>query len=135
MQDGASFDVVAQPADGTRIPWLVWPQVIVSADIELPTARATLPIIQRGKVEVPSGMLEPPTVIPGTLIRAYVIRDASGAPIADPTGLPSCSSGTYTGAGTSTRCIRSALQVAETRADSDGNYELSLPATVGATPE
>lgn len=133
---GASFDIVAQPANGTRVPWLVWPQVTVSSDVGLPSLHATLPIIQRGKVQLPSGMSGPPTALPGTLIRAYVIRDASGAPILDdPTKLPSCSSGTYTGDGKTTRCIRSALQVAETRADSDGNYELVLPASLDATAE
>jgi hypothetical protein len=133
---GASFDVVVQPADGTQVPWLVWPQVTVVENRALPLLRATLPIIQRGKVVLPSAMTEAPTALPGTLIRAYLIRDASGAPILDdPTGLPSCSSGTYTGDGNTTRCIRSALQVAETRADSDGNYELVLPASVDATAE
>jgi hypothetical protein len=134
-QDGASFDVVVQTPDGTRVPWLVWPQVVVADDLDLPPMHATLPIIQRGTVQLPSAMMGAPTAIPGTLIRAYVIRDASGAPILDPTGLPSCSSGTYTGDGKTTRCIRSALQVAETRADMNGNYELALPASVDATPE
>jgi hypothetical protein len=27
--DGATFDIVVQPANGTRVPWLVWPQVTV----------------------------------------------------------------------------------------------------------
>ncbi|HVW29956.1 MAG TPA: hypothetical protein VHC69_31555 [Polyangiaceae bacterium] len=135
-RSSAIFDVVVQPADGTHVPWLVWPHVDVSGGAaDLGLQYATLPIIQRGRVQVPNGMSGAPPSVPGTLIRAYVVRDASGAPIADPTGLPSCSSGTYIGPTESTRCIRSALQVAETRADSQGNYELVLPASVDATPE
>jgi len=132
MDTAASFDVVVRPTDGTRLPWVLRTGVSVGASVDLDQLQGSLPIIQRGKVQVPVKGAEP-LVVPGTLIRAYVIRDATGAPILDPTGLQSCSTGTYTGATSGTRCIGSALQVAETRADSDGKYELVLPSSLDST--
>jgi hypothetical protein len=131
---GAIFDVTVQPADGSRLPWAIRPGIVVasSAPYDLQDVQTPLPIIQRGTVQVPQAAPNPPIPVPGTLISAYLLRDASGAPIFDPTGLPSCATGTYTGTEGSSQCIRSALQVAETRADAQGNYELVLPASIDA---
>jgi hypothetical protein len=126
----AVFDIVAQPADGTRLPWAVRTGVIVGGALDLaPVLQSSLPIVQRGKVQVPHTGA-PATPVPGALIQAYLLRDAIGAPVFDPTGMPTCSSGTYNAAQNATRCISSALQVAETRADADGNYELVLPSSL-----
>jgi hypothetical protein len=128
----AAFDLTVEPTDGTRLPWVLRPGISVQQSVDLGELRGTLPILQRGKVEVPSKTSDP-LLLRGTLIRAYVIRDQDGAPIFDPTKYPSCVSGKYAGAATVGRCIRSALQVAETHADGDGNYELVLPSSLDAT--
>jgi hypothetical protein len=134
MGSPAVFDVTVLSTDGTRLPWVLKPGVEVQGDVDLGELRATLPILQRGTVGVPDKNrdLSP---VPGTLIRAYVLRDATGAPVLDPTGLTSCADGSYAGAATK-RCIRSALQIAETHADDSGNYELALPSSLDAiTPQ
>lgn len=138
---GALFDVTVRPADGSRLPWIIQPGVVVdsSATVDLGDLRNTLPIVQRGVVQVPqeTDVVNPqmpaannPIRAPGTLINAYLLRDASGAPIFNPKGLSSCATGTYSGAESTSQCIRSALQVAQTRADAQGNYELVLPVAI-----
>jgi hypothetical protein len=134
---GALYDVTVRPADGSRLPWIVHPGVLVSASAEYDLAlQTTLPIVQRGTVQVlQENVVDPtkapkPIPLPGTLISAYLLRDASGTPIFDPTGLPSCATGTYSGSDTGARCIRSALKVAQTFAAADGKYELVLPAAI-----
>jgi hypothetical protein len=80
-------------------------------------------------VEIPTEA--EPVRVPNALIRAYVLRDALGEPVLDPDGVPTCStSGGSFGLGKQTRCIRSTLQVAETRCADDGSYELVLPSTL-----
>jgi hypothetical protein len=136
----ALFDVTVRPADGSRLPWIVHPGVVVSESSErdLGGLQTTLPIVQRGTVQVLQENTDHPTMaakpipLPGTLISAYLLRDASGAPIFDPTGLPSCATGTYSGSDTGGRCIRSALKVAQTFAAAEGKYELVLPAAIDA---
>jgi hypothetical protein len=124
--DGAIFDISVRPPEGTGLPWLTRAGVSVWDHVDLGSLELTLPVVHRGKVQVP--IERAPTVsVPGALIRAYVIRDAHGAPILAPEGLPSCAAGQATAGSEPPRCIRSVLQVAQTRAKDDGTYELVLP--------
>ncbi len=124
---GALFDLSVRPPDGSGFPWFVDPGVTVSADIDFKTLAIPLPIIQRGVVEVLQGTTAEPVSVPGALIRAYVLRDNLGAVVDSPGTLSSCTS---PGATSAARCIRSALQVAETRADGDGTFMLVVPASL-----
>lgn len=124
---GALFDLSVRPPDGSGFPWFVDPGVTVSSDIDFKTLAIPLPIIQRGVVEVLQGTTAEPVSVPGALIRAYVLRDNLGAVVDSPGTLPSCTSAGVTGGA---RCIRSALQVAETRADGDGTFMLVVPASL-----
>jgi hypothetical protein len=126
-ESGALFDLTVRPPDGSRLPWLVKPAVTVGAPVDFPELDVPLPILHRGKIEVPQGPSEPAVPVPGALIRAYILRDNLGGYISDPTGLPTCSAGA---SASSTRCIRSVLQVAETRAGDDATFELVLPASI-----
>jgi hypothetical protein len=124
---GASFDLSARPPDGSRFPWLIRSGVFVSTDVALGQLTLPLPIVHRGVVQIPQPDSEPLSV-PSALIRAYVMRDDTGAVIRSPGGLASCASSSSTGStGPAARCIRSVLQVAETRAANDGTFELVLP--------
>src|SRR5262249_42445968 len=104
----ALFDLAVQPPDGARLPWFLEPGLSVSAMQDVGILKATLPIVQRGTVQLPI-MGQEPTPVPATLIRAFLLRDATGAPVSDPEGMPNCSSGTYSGTANPTRCIRSVL--------------------------
>ncbi|HVU02880.1 MAG TPA: hypothetical protein VHE30_14065 [Polyangiaceae bacterium] len=127
----ALFDLVARSADGTAYPWFVRPNVSVAGDLALGTLTVPLPIIHHGVVEIPSPDREA-VPIANALIRAYVLRDQSGAVIDSPAGLQDCGTAATTRkAGSPTaRCIRSVLQVAETRAGPDGRFELVLPSAL-----
>jgi hypothetical protein len=135
----ASFDLSVEPADGSRLPWLIRRSVSVSGNLDLGVMRLPFPVIQHGVVEIPLDQLpsgaKEPAPVRGALVRAYVILDATGAPILDPTGLVSCtSSSAPTVSGKTPRCIRSVLQVAETRAGDDGTFELVVPSALDAGP-
>jgi hypothetical protein len=127
---GATFDVSVRPQDGSGLPWMLKTGVTVSAPVDLGLLRVPLPVIERGAVQILVGPSDPPVSVGGALIRAYVIRDASGDPVIDPEGLPDCSTSGGTSAGKVSRCIRSVLQVAETRAADDGTFDLVLPSLI-----
>jgi hypothetical protein len=95
--------------------------VVIDGDRAVGQVPVPLPIIHRGVVQVPQG--DRPLPIGGALIRAYALRDPSGAFVEDPEA-PVCEPGS---AGESS-CVRSVLQVAETRARDDGSFDLVLPA-------
>jgi hypothetical protein len=104
--------------------------VTVTGDTELPDLRLSLPIVHRGVVAVPQQGAESVRV-GGALISAYVLRDATGAPVLDPSGLPTCASAPSLATGTATgRCIRSVVQIAETRSTPEGTFELVLPSVL-----
>lgn len=127
--DGALFDVSVRPPEGSGLPWLTRAAVTVWDDVDLGNLEVPLPIVHRGKVQVPLG--QAPTVsVPGALIRAYVVRGAEGLPILSPEGLSSCAAQGGSTRGEPQRCIRSVLQVAETRARDDSTYELVLPSSL-----
>ena len=121
--NGAFFDFFVRPSDGSGYSWFVRPQVLVDGTEDLDEVKLPLPILRRGVVQlVQEG--QAPTKLAGALIRAYIFRDNSGEPIDDPTNLPNCAEMTV---GPGDTCIRSILQVAETRAREDGGFELALP--------
>jgi hypothetical protein len=126
----AIFDFSVRSQDGSRYPWFVRSGLSVSGDVELGRLTVPLPIIHHGVVEIPQ-VGQDAIVIPNALIRAYVLRDQTGAVIASPAGLSSCQAAATSKSGTRpVRCIRSVLQVAETRAASDGHFELVLPSAL-----
>lgn len=125
---GASFDVFVQPRDGSGLAWLVQTGVTVESSRDLGSLELPLPIVQRGIVQVPRPD-DTPARVPGALIRAYIFRDDQGAYVAD-ADLPSCASRTADGFASGDRCIRSVLQVAETRTADDGSFRLFIPASV-----
>ncbi len=111
--DPGTYDVSVQPADGTGFAWLVRPNIGVTTGImDMGQLAIPLPVAYSGHVTV-AGHADPASqqdvVIPGALVRAYVYMDKSQAYAADPAN------------------AASVLQIAETRADSDGAFQLLLP--------
>lgn len=132
---GAFFDLSASAPDGSRLPWLVHPSLDVEVGrVDLGEIRVKLPIVQWGVVQVPRPQAEP-VLVPRASIRAYVLRDQDGNTIADPTGMPSCADPARAAVGTSSTspCVRSVLQVAETRTRDDGSFELILPSALDSS--
>jgi hypothetical protein len=127
---GALFNVLAHPPDGSRLAWAVQPSVTVFSDVDLGSVYLPLPIVHRGKVEIPQQTMGAITV-PNALVRAYVLRDDQGNVIDNPSSVQTCAAAASNSAReSSARCIRSALQVAETRTDKDGLFEVILPSSV-----
>jgi hypothetical protein len=126
----AYYDVSVRTLDGSRFPWFVRTGVAVDSDLNLGQLALPLPIVQQGVVDIPNGPDEKPTPVAGALITAYVMRNDLGAYVQNLSGLKSCTS---VGSGPQqpdVRCIRSVLQVAETRAANDGSFELVLPSSI-----
>lgn len=126
----AFFDIVVRSQEGSRFPWLLDTGIAVAHDVDVGQLELPLPIVEQGVVDIPHGPEAPPTPVPGALISAYVLRDDLGAYIDDPEGMKSCTSVGTGQQQPGTRCIRSVLQVAETRADNDGSFVLVLPSSV-----
>lgn len=114
--DPGTFDLFVQPDPGTRFGWLVWPRFKVGArDEDASTGPLTAPLSRRysGKVLVSS---KDRPVVPNALIRAYVYITPEGEYSAtEPPG-------------------GSVLQVAETRANLSGDFELLIPASLNSPP-
>lgn len=126
----AYFDISFRSQDGSRFPWLIDTGVAVESDVDLGQLPLSLPIVQQGVVDIPNGPAAPPTLVPGALVQAYVIRDDLGAYVDDPTGMKTCTSVRAGPQQASVRCIRSVLQIGETRAGNDGSFELVLPSSI-----
>jgi hypothetical protein len=129
-ESGALFDVLVKPPEESRRAWGLSAGNKVSAgekdigDIELP-----LPVIHQGTVE--SREVGVPVPVKRALLRAYVLRDETGARITDATGMKSCSAVVASGAAVpATHCIRSAVQVGQTSTDDLGRFELVLPSRI-----
>jgi len=106
--DPGNFDVFVRPGDNAQLPWLVEPRVnIPSSDVsqtaDLGRLAITHPVILTGGVLSPVG-----NRLPGATIRAWLALPSPD----DETVLPT------------------AVQIAETTADSAGNYRLLLPASI-----
>jgi hypothetical protein len=113
LADAGVFDISVRPQPSSGFGWLVIPGVAIgtleqgNAGVGLHEQQAPLPVSYTGTVTVP-GATEPQRLT-GALIRAYVYMTGD-AYTADPSKADSI------------------LQVAETRADDSGNYELLIPA-------
>lgn len=112
--DPGTFDVTVRPEPRSRFGWYVDSRLELTpdqGDYELPeVAAAPLPIVYRGKVWL--GGSEVGTPIGGALIRGFAYLGSDGNFTSDPAA------------------ARALVQVAETLADSDGKYELLIPASL-----
>jgi len=106
--DPGTFDITVRPNTDTGFAWLVRPNFLVSnLSAGLGIINMPLPVAYAGTVTVQGA--EGPKRIPSSLIRAYIyLKDNE-----------------YT---TDDRHADSVLQVAETQADSDGAFEILIPA-------
>jgi hypothetical protein len=118
---GAVFDFVVRPEGISAMPWLVRTGISISESTDLGSVEVPLPVVRSGVVQVPQAN---PLLVGGALIRAYVYVDDTGQYVADPDSLTSCTSPLLTA---EERCLRSVVQVAETRAQEDGSYRLLIP--------
>lgn len=102
--DPGTYDLSIRPEDDTNFAWMVRPNITVSDPIhDLGELSLPLPVAYDGHVQVPGDV-----VVPDALIRAYVYLSDSG----------------YT---PKPADAKSVLQIAETRAQSDGSFTLLLP--------
>jgi len=107
--DPGAFDVSVLPPDGTGFPWLVRSNVQVKSGLEdLGQMKMPLPVVYSGLVSVLPD--DPGSAVPGALIRAYIFMDAQQSYTSNPDA------------------ATSVLPIAETRADSQGDFQLLLPA-------
>ena len=103
------IDVSVRPQPAAGFAWLVRPNAEVSPpdNVDLGNMFLPLPLAYRGTVTVPGDV-----VLPGALIRAYVLL-GEALPTNDPDD--------------PANPVRAVIQVAETRADSGGQFELLMP--------
>jgi hypothetical protein len=108
--DPGLFDMSVRTPDDAGFAWFVRPRVqIAEQSRDLGSITLPLPVVYRGRLTaVETGL------VPGALIRAYVYVDSNGNVLNPNTGTD--------------MSPKSVLQVAETRADDDGSFELRLPA-------
>jgi hypothetical protein len=114
IADPGTFDVSVRPLEESGFSWLVVPGVAVqpaSAGANLMSRALPLPVVYRGTVTLPGAAGAPKSAVPGALIRAFVYTSA-GQYTSDPAKADA------------------AVQVAETRAGTDGEYRLLIPATL-----
>jgi hypothetical protein len=111
--DSGTFDVSLQPPDG--LPWIVTPGFAVSGD---PTAirrwTMPLPVSWSGRLQVPlasSADSSNLSDLPRAVLRVFVLLDKTES------GKPT----------QATKDAASIVQIAETRAGSDGSFALVLP--------
>jgi len=108
--DPGVFDFSIRPAEGTGFAWLVRPNVDVQSGVhDLGATKLPLPVVYQGLITVPGA--DAPTPVPGTLIRAFIYLSESGY--------------TEDRAG-----AKSVVQIAESRADDTGKFQLLLPANL-----
>jgi hypothetical protein len=121
LADAGMFDVTVRPLDNTGFGWMVFPRVGVgttranSAGWSLGSQSIPLPVSYAGTVTVP-GPESTSQPVPNALIRAYIYV-SNGEYVADASKADSV------------------LQVAETRADKNGRFEVLIPATVNPPPQ
>jgi len=113
--DPGTFDVSVRPMSSTGYAWLVRANVAVGTTpgtmngLGLGSLTLPLPVSYRGTVTLSNGDPTSASALPGSLIRAYIYM----------------SGGTFTDDRTKAESV---LQVAETRADDSGAFELLIPA-------
>jgi hypothetical protein len=117
--DSGTFDVTVRPLASTGFGWLVFPSVGVgtapanSGGPNLGTQSIPLPVSYSGTVTTPGGTTGDKPSVPNALIRAYIYM-SKGEYVSGPSKADSV------------------LQVAETRANADGAFEILIPAAVNA---
>ena len=120
LPSGADFVFTVKPPDGSDYPWLVRPVLTTTysrntepVPVDLKEITQPLPVAYRGKVRVPTKLESDPdglVEVPNALIRAYGYQGPDG---------PVDSSGE----------AEFVVQVAETRADDTGRFELLVPSS------
>jgi hypothetical protein len=119
--DPGAFDFSVQPQASTNFPWLVIPNLGVATNAAtsggpmLGTIAAPWPVLYSGKLSVPGSSADSMQPVPGALIRTFVYLHG----------------GVYTSDATQADSI---VQIAETRTDSHGTYQLLIPASLNAPP-
>jgi hypothetical protein len=114
--DTASYQFTVRPASSTGFPWYVQPGLIVDGtlaggELALGTVSLPLPVRYSGHVTVAGET----TVLPNVVIRAYAYLGNWGL---------------SSGPDDPVDPARSVIQVAETTADSSGQFDLFLPASL-----
>jgi len=115
--DPGIFDITIRPNSDTGFAWLVMPNLAVTAansGVGLGRIRMPLPFPYRSTVTVPGE--EGPRLVPGALVRAYIYLKGDE----------------YTAQAVDAESV---LQVAETRADENGVFEVLIPATLNRLGE
>ncbi len=113
LADPGIFDVSVRAPEGSGFAWYVASHVYVEAakEKDLGTPFLPLPVPYSGRVLVPINQMSS-VPIAEALLRAYVYLDENNAYTGDPTR------------------AASVVQIGETRADADGNFELLIPANL-----
>lgn len=125
IADPGTYDISVRPSQDTGFPWLIRPNVEFSGeenrqlDLEMP-----LPVVQAGLAQLAIAAAGPPGTLEasglsGALIRVYVYVDADGI-VNDP----------FEDGSVRTRPGLGVLEVAETRTDDSGFFELLLPSSL-----
>lgn len=109
IADPGTFDVTVRPLASTGFGWLVFPKVDASAALDLSAPAIPLPVSYSGTVTMPGS--GGPLTVPNALIRAYAYM----------------SNGEYSADASKADSV---LQVAETRANNDGSFQVLIPASV-----
>jgi len=116
--DPGVYDISVRPPDGSGFAWYVASQVLVQPattpmlqNRDLGPFNLPLPVPYAGQIAVP---LDSDNRMPiaEALLRAYIYLDQNNAYTGDPTR------------------AASVVQIGETRADADGNFELLIPANL-----
>ncbi len=118
----ASVDFRLLPPAGSELAWLVFPGVDLGGPVtDLGRLEMGAPYRLRGSLSAQDGV-----PYPGPLVRAFVLLNDEGKLERD-LSLPLCVDRPV---GSAERCLRRAIQVAETRAGEGGRFELLLPAAL-----
>ncbi len=114
--DAATFQFTVRPASSTGFPWFVQSGLVVDvsqagSDLDLQTVSLPLPVRYSGHVTVAGET----TVLPNVVIRAYAFLGSQGL---------------SSGPNDPVDPARSVIQVAETTADSSGQFDLFVPSRI-----
>jgi hypothetical protein len=125
--DRGVYDVSLRPPEGSALPWLLAPSLVVEGAesagvrdvrIDIGTVEPPLPVRYQGFVTVPrvseAGAVNDP--LPGSVIRAYAFVDADGRIASAP------------------EKAAWVMLLGETRAGDQGQFELFLPSSLAAEP-
>jgi hypothetical protein len=120
--DTGTYDFSVRPRASSGYAWLVTPSLPVgttpttSNGSGLGRLILPLPVVYSGNLTVPGATADSSSAVPGALISAYLYMKG-GAYTADPTEADSV------------------LQIAESRSDATGAFEILIPAALNAAPQ